>query len=180
MNKQELIKSTFRKLIETNSFDDLTVQKLCKESKINRQTFYYHYSDIIDVVKDYFLNEKIDNLDATTTWPNLVHAILSYANKNRQLILKTLKSKASKAVEEFFFNNLYKKGRFFIEVQYGKTLDKSDINEIAKLVSDSLSREMVRLLSNPMELSISSIEENISGTFDGVLDLICNNRKRKK
>lgn len=180
MTKQELIKDTLKHLLETNSLRDITVQKICKEAGINRQIFYYHYTDIEDVLNDYFLNEKIEGLEQANTWPDLVHAILMYAKNNRQLILKTLKSKASNAVETFFFNNLYHKGRKFIEKQYGTSLEKNDISEVAKLMSDSLSREMVRLLSNPSELSIPSIEEDISKTFDGVLDLICINKQNKR
>ena len=180
MNKQAIVKTTLKRLLENNSLSDITVQKLCKESGINRQTFYYHYTDIEDVLNDYFLNEKIDGLDKANSWPELVHAILMYARVNRQLILKTLKSKASGAVESFFFNNLYHKGKKFIETQYGSTLEKNDISEVAKLMCDSISREMARLLSNPSELSIPAIEENISKTFDGVLDLICVNKQNKK
>lgn len=180
MNKQDLIKAKLRDLLETESLSDIKVQNLCKECGINRQTFYYHYTDIEDVLNDYFLSEKIVGLEQANTWPELVHAILMYARSNRQLILKTLKSKASNAVESFFFNNLFTKGKKFIEQQYGSNLDKNDINEVAKLMSDSLSREIARLLSNPSELSIPAIEENISKTFDGVLDLICLNKQNKK
>ena len=180
MNKQALIKEKLRELLETNSLSDITVQKLCKECGINRQTFYYHYTDIEDVLNDYFLNEKINGLEEANSWPELVHAILTYAKEHRQLILKTLKSKASNAVESFFYNNLFTKGKKFIEQQYHGSLEQNDINEVAKLMSDSLSREIARLLSNPLELTMSAIEENISKTFDGVLDLICLNKQNKK
>jgi len=179
MNKQEIIKSTLRKLMESLSLGDITVQLICKESKINRQTFYYYYKDIKDVLVDYFLSEKIEGLDSSTNWSTLIHAILVYAGKNRQLILKALKSDSYSSVEKFFNDKLYKKGIKFIQEVYGKEMNKNDINEVGKLMSDSLSREMCRLLSNPQELSISAIEENISKTFDGVLDLICENKKKR-
>lgn len=178
MNKEELIKETLKKLIETLPLSEITVQKICKESGIKRQTFYYHFQSIKDVLIAYFLSEKIENIEEATNWPMLVHMILVYAQTNRQLILKTLKSDASNAVENFFYNNLYKKGRTFIENKYRTSLDSNDISEVAKLMADSLSREMSRLLMNPHELSISAIEENISKTFDGMTDLICENKKK--
>jgi len=180
MKKEELIKETLKKLIETLPLNDITVQKLCKECDIKRQTFYYHFSDIYDVLVAYFLNEEVENIEFVDTWPNLIHTLLMYANKNRQLILKTLKSDASEAVETFFYNNLYKVGRKLVEKKYKNELDKNDISEVTKLISDSVSREICRLLANPQELSISAIEENISKTFDGVLDLICENKKNNK
>jgi len=180
MKKQEIIKETLKNLIETLPLSEITVQKLCKKSNIKRQTFYYHYTSIYDVIVAYFLNEEITDIDKSTNWSNLVHCILTYCAKNRQLILKTLKSDANEAVETFFYNNLYKYGRKFIENKYSDSLTKSDISEVTKLISDSLSREMSRLLAAPQELSISTIEEDISKTFDGVMDLICENKKNKK
>lgn len=180
MKKEEQIKETLKKLIETLPLSAITVQKLCKEADIKRQTFYYHFTSIYDVIVSYFLSEEIEGLDKVDTWPNLVHTILVYCSKNRQLILKTLKSDANEAVETFFYNNLYKVGRKLVENQYKNQLDKNDINEVSKLISDSLSREMARLLANPQELSTSAIEESISKTFDGVLDLICENKKNSK
>jgi len=179
MNKQETIKSTLRKLMESLSLKDITVQLICKESGINRQTFYYHYKDINDVLVDYFLSENIEGLESSTNWSTLIHAVLVYAGKNRQMILKALKSDNYASVEKFFNDKLFKKGVQFIQNIYGNEMDKSDINEVGKLMSDSISREMCRLLSNPQELSISAIEENISKTFDGVSDLICENKKRR-
>lgn len=180
MSKQEIIKTTLKKLMDNMSLKDITVQKICKESGINRQTFYYHYKDINDVLNDYFLSEQIDGLEGSTNWSTLIHSMLVYCSKNRQLILKTLKSNNYTVVETFINNNLFKKGVSFIQNLHGNDMSKSDINEVAKLMSDSISREICRLLSNPLELSISAIEENISKTFDGVLDLICENKKKKR
>lgn len=180
MKKEELIKETLKKLIEDLPLSEITVSKICKECGIKRQTFYYHFTDISDVIAAYFLGEEIDGIDKAKNWSEVVHVILVYASKNRQLILKTLKSSSNKAVESFFYNNLYMKGRKFIEDKHGKSLSRNDINEVAKLMSDSLARAMSRLLMNPQELSISAIEENISKTFDGVLDLICANKTNKK
>ncbi|MCQ2752650.1 MAG: TetR family transcriptional regulator [Bacilli bacterium] len=179
MKKEELIKQTLKELIETLPLSEITVQKICKESGIKRQTFYYHFTSIYDVLIAYFLSERIENIESASNWSALVHVVLAYAGKNRQLILKTLKSDAADAVESFFYNNLYKKGRQFIVEKYQTSLDKNDINEVAKLISDSLAREISRLLVNPQELSISAIEENISKTFDGMMDLICENKKNK-
>ena len=179
MNKDELIKDTLKKLAESYSLNEISVQKICKESGIKRQTFYYHFKSINDVLVSYLLSEKIDNIESANDWPMLVHVILVYAQNNRQLILKTLKSDARNAVETLFYNHLYKKGRQFIENKYGATLDKNDITEVAKLMADALSREMSRLLMAPQELSVSAIEENISKTFDGMMDLICGNKNKK-
>lgn len=46
-----LISDTFVKLLETEEIDKITVTKLIGECHISRQTFYYHFKDIMDVLE---------------------------------------------------------------------------------------------------------------------------------
>lgn len=43
------IENAFWKLLETESYSDITVLRICQESGINRNSFYYHYKDINDL-----------------------------------------------------------------------------------------------------------------------------------
>ena len=45
---QKFIMSTFMQLLERESLDKITVRDIVEECEINRNTFYYHYSDIYD------------------------------------------------------------------------------------------------------------------------------------
>lgn len=47
---KEKIQKTLYKLLKTTPFNEITITYLCKESKINRTTFYAHYDHIEDVV----------------------------------------------------------------------------------------------------------------------------------
>ena len=54
---QKFIMSTFMQLLENESLDKITVRDIVEECEINRNTFYYHYSDIYDLLDDVFLVE---------------------------------------------------------------------------------------------------------------------------
>lgn len=45
------IADTFSKLLEKEDIDKITVTKLIEECHISRQTFYYHFHDIMDVLE---------------------------------------------------------------------------------------------------------------------------------
>ena len=47
------IKQAFQTLMKDNSFDKLTIQKICDEANVNRVTFYNHYQDKYDLFKEY-------------------------------------------------------------------------------------------------------------------------------
>ena len=48
-----------KKLLKEKPLDEINVVMLCDAIKSNRQTFYYHFRDISDVVESILLKEKI-------------------------------------------------------------------------------------------------------------------------
>ncbi len=47
---QEMIRSAFIELLEKEDLEKISVKRLCEHCGINRNTFYYHFSDIYDVL----------------------------------------------------------------------------------------------------------------------------------
>lgn len=43
---KKIIMASLMELLEERSLDKITVRDICELSGINRNTFYYHYSDI--------------------------------------------------------------------------------------------------------------------------------------
>lgn len=48
---KRMIAETFEELIKHRSIDKITVKDLVESCKISRQTFYYHFQDILDVIE---------------------------------------------------------------------------------------------------------------------------------
>ncbi|MCI8557995.1 MAG: TetR/AcrR family transcriptional regulator [Lachnospiraceae bacterium] len=57
---KQVIKESFLKLLEKNSFPKITVTELCRLAEINRGTFYLHYYDMDDVLDD-LLSDMLSN-----------------------------------------------------------------------------------------------------------------------
>ena len=51
VNKKKLISDTYVKLLAEKPGDKITVTMLISECGLSRQTFYYHFRDILDVVE---------------------------------------------------------------------------------------------------------------------------------
>lgn len=51
---EEAIKNAYLQLLEEKPMDKITISEITKRIGINRQTFYYHYKDIIDLTADVF------------------------------------------------------------------------------------------------------------------------------
>lgn len=48
------IENAFWKLLETEKYAEITVLRICQESGVNRNSFYYHYKDIDDLAETAF------------------------------------------------------------------------------------------------------------------------------
>ena len=48
---KKIIADTFLKMIEHGNIDKITVKALIEECHISRQTFYYHFQDLMDVLE---------------------------------------------------------------------------------------------------------------------------------
>ena len=53
-----MIAKGVKKLLETVSFGELSVGEICKQCQISRNTFYYHFKDIYDLVEWACLEES--------------------------------------------------------------------------------------------------------------------------
>ena len=55
LNTKKLFAEALKKIILQKSFSKVTVSELIRECGVNRKTFYYHFSDVYDLLKFYLL-----------------------------------------------------------------------------------------------------------------------------
>ncbi len=56
------LSETLKKILQEKSLDKVTVVDIVEASAINRQTFYYHFKDIYDLVEWTFLTDNTQSL----------------------------------------------------------------------------------------------------------------------
>ena len=56
-NAKVAIIESFKQLVNKKSIDKVTVKEICEHCDVNRQTFYNHFTDIMDVFKFIFYEE---------------------------------------------------------------------------------------------------------------------------
>jgi probable dihydroxyacetone kinase regulator len=104
--KVEIIDS-FKQLIEKKSIDKVTVKEICQHCGVNRQTFYNHFTDIIDVFKFIFfkeLSKEISQNRTFETWSGGFLATMNYFKENSKMILHVYNSSYWGEVNAYFTN----------------------------------------------------------------------------
>lgn len=102
---QRFIMSTFMQLLEGESLDKITVRDIVEECEINRNTFYYHYSDIYDLLDDVFRveTEKFmsEDVDENTTFGEEYERAARFVLKYKKAILHIYDSKKRDVLQNY-------------------------------------------------------------------------------
>lgn len=152
---RQAIMYSMLKLLQEKSIDKIIVKDICEMCDINRNTFYYYYSDIYQVLEELLrieteksLKEKQENNSFYEEYLRKYHLVLEYRkavyhlynSKNRDMILKYLYDITENFVERYVQK----------EVE-GKNLSPEDIQFIVDFYSDSMIGNILRWMQKGMQ-----------------------------
>lgn len=103
---KKLIFDTFIALLSTKSFDKISVKDIVEACDINRNTFYYYYSDIYDLLEEVFMKELNVLLDAHKEGRSWVEAFMKIANvahTNKKVISNICASRSFDYLENYMY-----------------------------------------------------------------------------
>ena len=98
------------KLLSQKPLDKVTVKDIIEDCGVNRQTFYYHFKDIYDLVDWIFLemaSEFLEGKETYDTWQQGFTQILYGVPRNRRLIMNAYNSLSREQVERFLYALTY-------------------------------------------------------------------------
>ena len=90
-----LLKTALIELMQEKTFRQITIKELCERADLNRTTFYLHYNDQQDVLRDVEnelidkTKEFLDSLNPNSSIIDLIEAFLTYIQDN-SIIFRTL------------------------------------------------------------------------------------------
>lgn len=103
---KKLIFDTFIKLLEKKPFDRITVKDIVEECDINRNTFYYYYSDIYDLLEEVFmkeLNELVEAHKEGKSWATAFIKIAYVAYDHKKIINNICASRSYEYLENYMY-----------------------------------------------------------------------------
>lgn len=105
-NTKRAIADTLKEMMKTTSFDKISVVELVNECGINRQTFYYHFADIYDLLGWIYKNEalrRIDHYKTYNTWQEGFLRIFLYVKENGEFCMNTFRSLGREHLDHFLY-----------------------------------------------------------------------------
>lgn len=152
-----------KSMMSEQPLESISVIALTKKCNIYRQTFYYHFHDIYDLLSLVYIEEKIDKINEVENVNDLLEKIFSYYSNNSKFIEATLNSNAKDLFKEFVYNNCLQ--AFII------LLDK--INE-TKIVSAMGKKSVARFYASAFSNAITyALDINRVKTFKQFSKELC-------
>ena len=109
MTTEAKFKYALKEMMLTKPLSEINVTLLCAKCSCHRQTFYYHYQDIYDLLTAIFLNEQIKGLDEATTVEATLMCFLNYSKENFVFLRSTYNSAAYDLVDDLFYSKIMTK-----------------------------------------------------------------------
>jgi probable dihydroxyacetone kinase regulator len=104
-NAKTAIINSFKDLLSKKSIDKVTVKEICNHCNVNRQTFYYYFTDIMDIFKFIILDElsvEIAQKRTFETWEGGFLATMNYLKRNSKMILHIYNSSYRVEASSYF------------------------------------------------------------------------------
>lgn len=87
--------ASLRKLLARKTIDRITVKEITDDCGVNRQTFYYHFQDVYDLM-EWIFKEDVANLmgeyQETGAFKDGLKRLFAYMDRNRVLIVNAYHS----------------------------------------------------------------------------------------
>jgi AcrR family transcriptional regulator len=91
----KLLYNAMFSLLETKSFDDISVVDICDKAMVHRATFYKHFNDKYDFI-EFITKEKLVELykesiqsadfsDKELLYKSIINTVVKYVEKNKQM-----------------------------------------------------------------------------------------------
>lgn len=172
---QRMIRDVFIKKLNDYPLSKITVKGITEECQINRNTFYYYYSDIHELLSEIFqleLKKAIDNYNEKLSWEESFLLAAKYALENKREIYHVYNSLRREESEKYIYNvagNVMT--RYVNKIAEDIPASSEDIKWIAYFYQCALTEILLRWIISGMKEDPEIIIRRIGQLFDGNIEI---------
>lgn len=157
------IQNKFLELLEYTPIENITVVLICKELNIKRQTFYYHFQSIYDVIYSIFYIKRIE-IDESLNFEKNIGLLQGFFEKNKVLCDGIENSFASDILLEYCSSFVFR-----LIITLGKAT--KNINDVAKFFAKPIAQIIIDNYKKE-EKSAKVIVESLKRNNHTLLDIL--------
>lgn len=161
-------------LLKEKKLNKITVQDIADECGINRQTFYYHFQDIYDLVEWTCIEdtEKVLKENRTyDTWQEGFLSVFDLAKKDKTFIDNIYRSVSLEMLEQYLYRLVYPLLKNVVdEKANGQTVREENKKYIADFYKYAFVGVLLEWIRNDMAESPGQIVDRVSRIVGGAIE----------
>jgi len=168
---RKLLSDSLKSQMQTHEIPKITVREIVEGCGLNRQTFYYHFQDIYELLEWTIRQEmmsRMDNHKSWTNWKDGVIEILYYMKENEKICLCAYQSVSRKLLRQFFYSDVFALFREGIELRAtGHSLSPEELAFTAHFYTVAFVGVAEHWLIDGMKESPENLVHNLSVMAEG-------------
>lgn len=168
---KNLIKKEFMKLLDEKTLDNITVTELAQKCQIERKTFYYHYENLEQLIREIFESELdivIEEFNEKLSWEDSFILAAKFILDNKKAIRHIYYSDYKANIEKYVYSMAGE-----VITKYVKHISKAtrakevDINLISYFYQCALSSALIQWIATDMQTDPVVITNRLGKLMDG-------------
>ena len=169
---KKAIVNSFIKLLNEKPLDKITVKNIAEDCGINRNTFYYHFSDIRELV--YTIDSQIHSVSELDfngdSWVDSFVEAAKFVIDNKKAVYNIYNSLNRETVENYLNTVAFKVTDNFVSAKaVGIDADKSDIELIKDFYMSALVGIICKWLENGMDKDPDIVIRRLGRLVEGAV-----------
>ena len=137
---KEALGNALKKMLSVKNIEKITIKDIVEECGVNRQTFYYHFDDVYDLLEWVFEQDANKNLPHEVeceTWSEHVVIYFNYLMDNKDFVLNIFNSKNRAYMLRYYKDKLhYCIHSYAVLVSEGKNIEWTDLEFICEFYAN--------------------------------------------
>ena len=177
-NTKKSLAKSLKTLMKKKKFNKITINDIVKLSKVNRNTFYYHFEDINALLKWTFEQETFDFLktfDMTTDFEKALNFIIDYVEDNKHILNCVTNSLGREQMKQFFSDDLKDVVKMIIdasEKELNLTVNDDFKKYLCNFYTEAIAGNLLAYFKNKETIDRNKIVNYISITCKNAIPLI--------
>ena len=169
------IREEFIKILNERPLNKITVKDIASACEINRNTFYYYYTDVYALLPELFQTELqtvTDEYNDTFSWEESFIVATKFALENKIAINHVYNSIQREELEDYIYNvSGHVMNRYVEKLSDGISASSGDKKLISSFYQCALTEMVLRWIASGMKEDPDTIVRRIGQLFDGHIAL---------
>ena len=153
---KQQITDSFKRLLESRPYDDITISDITDGCQMSRQTFYYHFKSMFDIVKWCYADEAArdrHNLIGYGTWAEKLKQAFVYTVNLRSIIISVYNSRSIQTLLDYYLDEARRRIGDIIDLRSDGRLQQGDRDFFVNALSFAFLGIIVKWLDGGMKES---------------------------